>query len=62
MTDNQDIMEQLTNKNGEYDAGTDQMKFLDILQQSKLKKNGSMKPLKFLNKSVHKTKRPKNKS
>lgn len=42
---------------GEVEMGTDQMKFLDMLQQSKLKKNGSMRPLKPSNKSGSKNKR-----
>ena len=57
MTDNQDLMNELTNKNEEFYTGTDQMKFLDMLQQSKLKKNGSMRPLKLTSKKSDKNKR-----
>ena len=57
MTDDHELMEQIANQNSEFAGGTDQMKFLDMLQQSKLKKNGSMRPLKYNNKSSSKNKR-----
>ena len=64
MNENLDIIEQMATANGG-GAGAemtqDQMKFLDILQQSKLKKNGSQRPMKNLRGST-KNKRQKNKS
>lgn len=62
MTDNHELMEQMANANGEFEMGTDQIKFLDMLQQSKLKKNGSMKPLRFGTRPGAKNKKQKNKS
>lgn len=64
MTDNHELMEQMAQQQtAEVEPGTDQMKFLDMLQQSKLKKNGSMRPLKLNGRSGGvRAKRQKNKS
>jgi hypothetical protein len=62
MSDNHELMEQIAKEQTE-EVGQDQMKFLDMLSQSKLKKNGSMRPLKLTtSKKTDKNKRTKNKS